>query len=108
LFESELQKVLSLFDEQVAACSEYTRKCGSFSNPVNGTTMDGLSSAPDNVTLLCRYDNISRTSIVSVTWAPPERPNGLVVRYNVYLDGSATFKNEKGVMEKVAWEPKVS
>jgi hypothetical protein len=44
------------------------------------------SGPPENVSLVCRFDNISHTSFVYVTWAPPLEPNGQIVRYNVSKD----------------------
>jgi hypothetical protein len=41
------------------------------------------SSAPENVSLVCRFDNISHTSFVYVTWTPPVQPNGQIMHYNV-------------------------
>jgi hypothetical protein len=41
------------------------------------------SSAPENVSLVCRFDNISHTSFVYVTWTPPIQPNGQIMHYNV-------------------------
>ncbi|XP_063218858.1 tyrosine-protein phosphatase 69D isoform X2 [Bacillus rossius redtenbacheri] len=85
---------------KVAACNEYT-KCGNWSEEVNGTTMDGESSPPENVSLVCRFDNISRTSFVFVSWLPPLQPNGKIVHYNVILEGIAVFKNDRNVMQEV-------
>ncbi|XP_046682093.1 tyrosine-protein phosphatase 69D isoform X2 [Homalodisca vitripennis] len=88
------------------ACSEYTFQCGNWSEYINGTTMDGVSGPPENVTVICRYDNITRSSVVFVTWTPPSQPNGKIVYYNVVLQGSARFRNEKGVEDHVTWGPK--
>ncbi|KAG8262140.1 C6 finger domain-containing protein, variant [Homalodisca vitripennis] len=67
---------------------------------------DSLSGPPENVTVICRYDNITRSSVVFVTWTPPSQPNGKIVYYNVVLQGSARFRNEKGVEDHVTWGPK--
>ncbi|PNF23076.1 Tyrosine-protein phosphatase 69D [Cryptotermes secundus] len=92
---------------KVSACSYYTKQCGNWSKEANGTTMDGESSAPENVSLVCRFDNISHTSFVYVTWTPPIQPNGQIMHYNVILRGEASFKNESGLMQKIYSEPKV-
>lgn len=91
---------------KIAACSEYTKLCGNWSSEINGTTMDGMSSAPRNLSVVCRYDNISRTSFVSVTWSPPERPNGQILHYNLRLSGLSVYKNDMGRSEMEQWGPK--
>ncbi|XP_049820439.1 tyrosine-protein phosphatase 69D isoform X3 [Aethina tumida] len=91
---------------QVSACSEYTKECGPGSTPVNGTTMDGMSGPPTNVTVECRFDNISHTSFVYVTWKPPITPHGRIISYNVTLEGSANFVNDQGNLELIYWGPK--
>ncbi|CAH0562390.1 unnamed protein product [Brassicogethes aeneus] len=93
---------------QVSACSEYTKECGASSEPVNGTTMDGMSGPPTNVTVECRFDNISHTSFVYVTWRPPITPHGTITSYNVHLEGSASYVNEQGLLEQITWGPKVT
>ncbi|KAJ9581021.1 hypothetical protein L9F63_023808, partial [Diploptera punctata] len=92
---------------KVAACSYYTKQCGRWSKEANGTTMDGKSGPPQNVSLVCRFDNISRTSFVYVTWTPPLHPNGQIMDYNVILEGVATFKNESGLVQNVTEIPQV-
>jgi len=89
---------------KVAACSYYTRRCGNWSKEANGTTMDGESGPPENVSLVCRFDNISHASFVYVTWAPPLHPNGQIMHYNVILRGEASFKNESGLIQKISSE----
>nr|CAD7424727.1 unnamed protein product [Timema monikensis] len=105
----ELQPATT-YNFKVSACNEYT-KCGNWSKEVNGTTMDGESGPPENVSVVCRFDNISRTSFVFVTWLPPLHPYGKIVHYNrvawVILEGKATFKNSKGVMETAQYDPKI-
>lgn len=71
------------YNFQVAACNEYSKQCGRFSVKVNGTTMDGISGPPVNVTVECRFDNISQTSFVYVAWKPPLSPHGTIMSYNV-------------------------
>jgi len=41
------------------------------------------SGPPENVSLVCRFDNISHTSFVYVMWTPPLQPNGQIMHYNV-------------------------
>ncbi|XP_044765827.1 tyrosine-protein phosphatase 69D [Coccinella septempunctata] len=93
---------------QVAACSDYTNTCGPSSEIVNGTTMDGISGPPSDAVIECRFDNISQTGFVSVSWKPPKEPHGTIMSYNVNVDGSAIFYNEQGNMEHITWGPKVT
>ncbi|XP_066158731.1 tyrosine-protein phosphatase 69D isoform X1 [Euwallacea fornicatus] len=93
---------------QVAACSDYSRECGPWSEIVNGTTMDGQSGPPSNASVECRFDNISHTNFVHVSWEPPRDPHGSIQSYNVHLVGNARFVNEQGEMDNVTWGPKVA
>ncbi|XP_050313580.1 tyrosine-protein phosphatase 69D isoform X2 [Anthonomus grandis grandis] len=104
---SELHSATT-YNFQIAACSDYSRECGPWSEIVNGTTMDGISEAPSNASIECRSDNISHTNFVYVSWEPPKQPNGIIQTYNVNLEGSATFINEQGHLEHVTWGPKVT
>ncbi|XP_043266767.1 tyrosine-protein phosphatase 69D isoform X2 [Venturia canescens] len=81
---------------KIAACSEYTKHCGNWSKIVNGTTMDGVCGAPQNLTVTCRFDNISSTAYVYVSWQPPARPNGVITRYQLELTGAAQYRNDLG------------
>lgn len=96
------------YEFQVAACSEYLKECGPWSNICNGTTLDGISDPPVNVNLNCRFDNISHTSFVFVSWNQPKNPNGKITHYNVVLEGGATFINEKGITQHLTWGPKMT
>lgn len=42
-----------------------------------------VSGPPENVTVFCNYDNVTRSSYVLVSWNPPSQPNGKIVYYNV-------------------------
>ncbi|KAK6641042.1 hypothetical protein RUM44_012741 [Polyplax serrata] len=92
---------------KISACSDYLRKCGNWSKEVNGTTLDGVSDPPVNVSVQCRFDNISHASFVYVTWQPPVNPYGQITHYNVILQGVANFRNDKGVIENMTYGPKV-
>ncbi|XP_044257494.1 tyrosine-protein phosphatase 69D isoform X1 [Tribolium madens] len=92
---------------QVAACSEYSGICGPPSEVVNGTTMDGISGPPFKPTIQCRFDNISQVSFVHVTWQAPIKPHGIIISYNVHLEGSASFINDQGLLEHTTWGPKL-
>ncbi|KAJ1525691.1 hypothetical protein ONE63_008902 [Megalurothrips usitatus] len=97
----------TLYHFKVAACSEFTKQCNAWSELVPGETMDGLASPPENVTVTCKFDNVSYASFVMVSWAPPSHPNGQIVHYNVHLIGEAKFLNESGLPETMTWGPKV-
>ncbi|XP_050461822.1 tyrosine-protein phosphatase 69D [Cataglyphis hispanica] len=90
---------------KIAACSEYTKQCGNWSTEVNGTTLDGVASPPKNLVVTCRYDNISSSSFMSITWKSPEKPNGIIQRYNIQLNGVANFKNDLGRLDIDTFEP---
>ncbi|XP_012286742.1 tyrosine-protein phosphatase 69D [Orussus abietinus] len=91
---------------KVAACSEYTKLCGNWSAEVNGTTMDGVASPPQNLSITCSIDTARRTSFISLYWAPPARPNGLITRYKVELSGVSHFRNDMGRYDIDHWGPK--
>ncbi|CRK98538.1 CLUMA_CG011889, isoform A [Clunio marinus] len=91
---------------KVRACSEYNKECGNWSETVNGTTMDGQSSAPLDVKIICMHHNVSRRNIVSVEWSAPSNPNGIIMSYQVLLDGTAHFKSETGNFVNQTWGPK--
>ncbi|XP_076237870.1 protein tyrosine phosphatase 69D [Calliopsis andreniformis] len=90
---------------KIAACSEYTKECGNWSAEVNGTTLDGVASPPQNLSVSCKFDNISSFSFISITWVHPEKPNGHITRYNIQLTGVARFKNDMGRLDIESWGP---
>ena len=91
---------------RVRACSEYNKECGNWSETVNGTTMDGTSSAPLDVKISCIHHNVSRRNLVTVDWSSPSNPNGIVVSYQVLLEGTAYFKSDAGVFVNQTFGPK--
>lgn len=91
----------------MAACSEYLKECGPWSNVANGTTSDGLAGPPANVSLTCRFDSVIQKGILAVHWRPPTNSNGVIKYYNVVLDGEATFTNEIGASQYQTWGPHV-
>lgn len=93
---------------QVSACNEYSGECGPWSDQVNGTTMDGISGPPEHVQVECRFDNISQTNMVLVSWKPPGNPHGTIMSYNVNLVSNASFINEQGLLETTTWGPKAT
>ncbi|XP_043249228.1 tyrosine-protein phosphatase 69D-like isoform X1 [Colletes gigas] len=93
------------YNFSIAACSEYTKECGNWSTEVNGTTLDGVANPPQNLSVNCRFDNISSSSFISITWIHPEKPNGVITRYNIQLTGVAKFKNDMGRLDIDKWGP---
>lgn len=64
-----------------------------------------MASPPQNLSVNCRFDNISSSSFISITWVHPEKPNGVITRYNIQLTGNATFKNDMGHLDIDKWGP---
>ncbi|XP_066594024.1 tyrosine-protein phosphatase 69D isoform X2 [Prorops nasuta] len=90
---------------KIAACSDYTKLCGNWSAEVNGTTLDGVASPPKNLTVTCRFDNLTSNSFVSITWIHPEKPNGVITRYDIHVSGVANYKNDIGRWVEERWDP---
>lgn len=91
---------------KVRACSEFTKECGNWSAVVNGTTMDGLASVPLDVKIQCLHFNVSRRSSVTVDFKEPANPNGIIISYQIILNGVAQFKNEHGNYINQTFGPK--
>ncbi|CAH1103184.1 unnamed protein product [Psylliodes chrysocephalus] len=94
------------YEFQVAACSDYSKECGPMSQIANGTTMDGTAGPPSNASVECRFDNISHTNFVFVSWQPPVEPHGTIQSYSVTLEGSAIYLNDQGQLDNITWGPK--
>ncbi|XP_057340259.1 tyrosine-protein phosphatase 69D-like isoform X1 [Microplitis mediator] len=90
---------------KIAACSYYTQQCGNWSAEINGTTMDGVCSAPQNFTVSCHYDKLTRTSFVSLTWAPPAILNGVITRYQLDLSGISHYRDDRSRYQIDRWGP---
>ena len=65
--------------------------CDSFSDPANARTIDGVSTAPRNMTVKCYFNHSTHESIVRAAWETPEKPRGKIVDYFVMLYGNATY-----------------
>lgn len=63
-----------------------------------------VASPPKNLVVICGYDNISSSSFMSITWKPPEKPNGIIQRYTLQLNGVAKFKNDMGLLDINSFE----
>lgn len=64
-----------------------------------------MASPPQNLSVNCRFDNISSSSFISITWDHPEKSNGVITRYNIQLIGIARFKNGMGRLDIDTWGP---
>lgn len=42
---------------------------------------------------------------MSITWEHPEKPNGIIQRYNIQLNGASRFKNDMGRLDIDSFEP---
>lgn len=71
------------YNFRVAACSDFSKECGPWSDLVNGTTMDGIAGPPSNASVECRFYNNSHTNVVFVSWQPPKEPHGKIMSYKV-------------------------
>lgn len=98
-------KAMTTYLIKIAACSEYTRVCGPWSREVNGTTLEGIPEQPENVTVTCRFDNISQFSSVLATWKPPRHAFGTIKQYKVVLLGNAHYRNESGDVDLYTYGP---
>lgn len=91
---------------KVRACSEFDLQCGNWSETVSGTTMDGQSSAPNDVKINCMFHNISGKNILAAEWQEPTDPNGIIIQYQLLLDGWSYFKAEHGRYINQTFGPK--
>lgn len=99
-------KTATDYEFQVRACSDLTKTCGPWSEIVNGTTMDGVSSKPTNLKIHCNQQNISRLNSISISWNVPKTPNGKIISYLINLEGNYTYhQGEHQYSEK--WGPKI-
>jgi protein-tyrosine phosphatase len=81
---------------KVEACSNYTKTCDDVSGTVNGTTMDGRSSEPRNLSIQCHYDERTHESTVHASWPEPDDPQGKITEYDVVLSGNASYYGRDG------------
>ncbi|KAJ8667803.1 hypothetical protein QAD02_009466 [Eretmocerus hayati] len=79
---------------KISACNEYTRHCGNWSKEFEAETLDGVPSAPQNLTVSCRFDNISRTSLMSMHWEAPLKRNAIITQYKIEITGKATYRDD--------------
>ncbi|KAH8405403.1 hypothetical protein KR222_011331, partial [Zaprionus bogoriensis] len=99
-------KTATDYEFQVRACSELTKTCGPWSDIVNGTTMDGVSTKPTNLKMSCNQQNISRLNSVVVGWNVPKIPNGKIISYLLSLEGNYTYIQD-GTKYTERWGPKI-
>lgn len=99
-------KTATDYEFQVRACSDLTKTCGPWSEIVNGTTMDGVSTKPTNLKMLCNQQNISRLNSISVSWNVPKNPNGKIISYLLSLEGNYTYTLDD-TKRTDKWGPKI-
>ncbi|XP_059225629.1 tyrosine-protein phosphatase 69D isoform X2 [Stomoxys calcitrans] len=99
-------KTATEYEFKVRACSDLTKLCGPWSDIVNGTTMDGVSSKPKDLKVFCIHNNMSNINTVDIGWVEPEKPNGKVVSYQIQLEGISSY-NRNGKIHTETWGPKI-
>lgn len=90
-------KTATEYTFRARACSELTKLCWNWSANVTGTTSDGNATAPTNIQVTCKHNNILGRTVVSAKWDAPLNPNGVITHYHVVLDGIATYKYGTGI-----------
>lgn len=79
---------------QVRACS--ASGCGNWSEPpLEAHTADGHADAPTDVQAHCTLDQERQVNNVTVTWNAPDKARGVIVGYNISVEGYSKFVNEK-------------
>ncbi|CAL1292882.1 unnamed protein product [Larinioides sclopetarius] len=79
---------------QVQACNALG--CGNWSEPLEGTTSDGVPDPPRNVLLICDHDYERDADSITVTWDPPVNARGTILSYNVTMFTKAQYRNDNG------------
>ncbi|KAG8202163.1 hypothetical protein JTE90_010519 [Oedothorax gibbosus] len=83
-----------LYVFQVQACNALG--CGNWSEPLEGTTSDGVPDPPRNVSLTCEHNSDRNTDSIHVTWNEPLTARGTIISYNISLFSRAQYRNENG------------
>lgn len=102
----------SLYSFKVRACSSVG--CGNWSSPgLEASTADGHADPPTSVAAICSLEpsdhhhqhhlreKMTPRSTVNrfmVTWKRPENPRGIVLGFNVTLEGYSRFRNEMSLI----------
>lgn len=69
----------SLLSVQACAGSDFTGKCGEWSQQMEAATLDGIPGKPSDVVVTCTADSMN------LTWGPPEKPNAEIKGYTVSI-----------------------
>ncbi|CAB3382748.1 Hypothetical predicted protein [Cloeon dipterum] len=96
----------TLYSLRVAACSEFTKKCFPWSKLVEGSTLQQPPGPVSDLFVSCKHDNVSKSSLVFVSWGEPKQPRGNITRYSLEIQGFATFLNERGLLMNETYGPK--
>lgn len=101
-------KTATEYTFRVRACSELTQMCGNWSANVTGNTSDGIASSPTNLQIQCNFHNTSERTVVSAQWSAPIKRNGVVMSYQIELNGVASYRSGKSrVLRNETYGPKV-
>ncbi|GIY48224.1 tyrosine-protein phosphatase 69D [Caerostris extrusa] len=79
---------------QVQACNALG--CGNWSEPLEGTTSDGIPDPPRDVVLTCDHDDERNADSISVSWEEPVNARGTILSYNVTINTRAQYRNDNG------------
>lgn len=83
----------SRYQFQVRACS--VSGCGNWSDPpLEAQTSDGHAEAPADVQAYCVLDRERQVNNLTVTWTAPDKARGMIVGYNISLEGYSKYRNE--------------
>lgn len=84
----------SRYQFQVRGCS--VSGCGNWSDPpLEAQTADGHAEAPTDVQAYCILDRERQVNNLTVTWTAPDKGRGVIVGYNISLEGYSKYMNER-------------
>ncbi|XP_045539804.1 tyrosine-protein phosphatase 69D isoform X1 [Papilio machaon] len=90
---------ISTYIFRVRACSDFTKRCGNWSEEVKAITLGGTPGRPSNVTIHCSG------GYMNLTWDPPLKLNAEIKAYSMNLSGLAIFRDRFGRLQKDPWGP---
>lgn len=82
---------LSPFTEYTVAVRAYTVFFGNLSKLSVGETEQGLSSAPQNLTVV-RFSS----TVLALSWIPPVQPRGIILKYLISVYGRKSYIDVEG------------
>ncbi|CAK1595494.1 unnamed protein product [Parnassius mnemosyne] len=84
---------------RVCACSDFTKRCGNWSEEMKANTLGGTPGRPSNVTIQCS------SGFMNLTWDPPLKLNAEIKAYSMNLSGIAIYKDRYGRLQREPWGP---